>query len=388
MNKSKVLVCGDVEGKFKTLFSRVENINKKNGPFDMLLCVGNFFGTNDSGLEQYKNGILTVPVPTYILGPNSPNLVDLYSDINGCEICPNINYLGKRGVYTGTSGLKIAYVSGVESESGKSDYTFTNSDVESVRNICSKGNHKFQGVDILITSLWPKDITNGQKCQVHPEGSWLLSWLAVQVKPRYHFTGLQNVYFERSPYRNFSATGDTAEHSTRFIALAKVGNPDKQKWLYAVNIEPIDQMKTSELYQATTDLTECPYSNRMLLPMTSGKQERSAQFFYDMNSPVDGENDRKRRRKDDHQHRKKQPPNFDQESCWFCLASAAVEKHLVISIGTEAYLALAKGGIVPDHVLILPVGHHQSLSDLPEQVEEEINKYPKHDYKKNRKTYC
>jgi hypothetical protein len=53
------LVCGDVEGKFQTLFSRVENINKGHGPFDLLLCVGKFFGDTDEGLEPYRNGILT-----------------------------------------------------------------------------------------------------------------------------------------------------------------------------------------------------------------------------------------------------------------------------------------------------------------------------------------
>jgi len=45
-------------------------------------------------------------------------------------------------------------------------------------------------------------------------------------------------------------------------------------------------------------------------------------------------------------------------------------------VSIQSYLALAKGGMVPDHVLILPVGHHQSLSTLPDAVEEEIEKYP------------
>jgi hypothetical protein len=45
-------------------------------------------------------------------------------------------------------------------------------------------------------------------------------------------------------------------------------------------------------------------------------------------------------------------------------------------VSIQSYLALAKGGLVPDHVLILPVGHHQSLSTLPNEVEEEIEKYP------------
>lgn len=50
------LVCGDVSGKFKQFFSRVETINKKSGPFELLLCVGNFFGDKNEELIAYKNG--------------------------------------------------------------------------------------------------------------------------------------------------------------------------------------------------------------------------------------------------------------------------------------------------------------------------------------------
>ena len=50
--------------------------------------------------------------------------------------------------------------------------------------------------------------------------------------------------------------------------------------------------------------------------------------------------------------------------CWFCLASKEVEKHLVVSVGTYSYLALAKGGLTPDHLLILPIEHFQSTSDI------------------------
>ena len=103
--------------------------------------------------------------------------------------------------------------------------------------------------------------------------------------------------------------------------------------------------------------------------------------------------------------------------CWFCLGSPEVEKHLVVSVGTEVsvisshlmfrhylsdkillplynfdisftfvylyfqwifqcYLALAKGGLVPDHALILPIGHHQSMVLAPDEVRQEIDKYP------------
>lgn len=50
------LLCGDVEGKFDDLFKRVATIQKKSGPFDALLCVGNFFGINNREFSFYKLG--------------------------------------------------------------------------------------------------------------------------------------------------------------------------------------------------------------------------------------------------------------------------------------------------------------------------------------------
>ena len=38
-------------------------------------------------------------------------------------------------------------------------------------------------------------------------------------------------------------------------------------------------------------------------------------------------------------------------------------------------LALPKGGRTEDHVLILPIGHHANLVDLPEEVEQEVTKF-------------
>merc|ERR1711972_177267 len=35
----------------------------------------------------------------------------------------------------------------------------------------------------------------------------------------------------------------------------------------------------------------------------------------------------------------------------------------------------AKGGLVPDHLLILPIGHSQSAVDLSDDVTEEVNKF-------------
>jgi hypothetical protein len=43
MSAVKVLLAGDCLGGFDTLVKKVAAVNKKNGPFDLLLCVGQFF---------------------------------------------------------------------------------------------------------------------------------------------------------------------------------------------------------------------------------------------------------------------------------------------------------------------------------------------------------
>ena len=59
------------------------------------------------------------------------------------------------------------------------------------------------------------------------------------------------------------------------------------------------------------------------------------------------------------------------------LSSPEVEKHLVVSIGDHAYLALPKGPLNEDHLLVLPIAHHRCTLEIPEEVSEEIEKFKK-----------
>lgn len=376
--KLKILVAGDVQGKFRALFKRVSSVNEKSGPFDYLLCVGDVFGASDKEWNLVKSGAIEVPVTTYVLGPNKVEHLTKYSDINGCELCSNISYLGKRGVFTTSSGLRIAYVSG--KIDGPQDTSFSESDVVCVRDVCLRGQPNFKGVDILLTSMWPDAVSrfDNKAAENLPQGSPLISWLAAHIKPRYHFSGLHEVYYERPPFKNESAQGDTTQHNTRFVALSSVNNPGKHKWLYALSIIPMEHMKASELYLGSVDETKSPFSGLVFQSNPKGIQEKSAQFFYDMNAPSDSRRGKRGRNDDgDRDRKKRERPVFDQEKCWFCLASPQVEKHLVISIGTQAYLALAKGGLVEDHALILPVTHHQSTAEASQELLEEIEKFKK-----------
>lgn len=54
----KILVIGDVKGQFAVLQEKVSLINEKNGPFDLVLCVGDFFGDSESLLDNEEKSEL------------------------------------------------------------------------------------------------------------------------------------------------------------------------------------------------------------------------------------------------------------------------------------------------------------------------------------------
>ena len=67
---TKLLVSGDVRGEVAQLFDRVGPLHASKGPFDCLLCIGDFFGAAppDETLKRFRSGELVPPLRTYILG--------------------------------------------------------------------------------------------------------------------------------------------------------------------------------------------------------------------------------------------------------------------------------------------------------------------------------
>ncbi|GFU28835.1 CWF19-like protein 1 [Nephila pilipes] len=360
MSVSKILVCGDVEGNFKTLFTKIGTLHQKKGPFEYLLCVGNFFGSSDDEWKDIKAGKIPVPLTTYILGPNRREHLRFYPDDSN-EIVPNLIFLGKRGVLTGSSGLKIAYLSGLEKKDS-TEFSFSEKDVTELIARASSG-----AVDILLTSQWPQGVTKYAKpidiTESANNGSSLVAYLAKHLKPRYHFSGLSGVYYERLPYRNHQVLQELPMHTTRFIGLATVDNDKQLKWLYAFNITPFCSMTSKELTTSTGPVTECPY----------GVEECTNQFFYDTGSSSGQK--RKKSGEEKSSVKKKKNVGVSQERCWFCLTNPDVQKQLLLSIGDHSYITLAKGGLVRDHLLIIPLEHVAASTSLSESAEKEIEDY-------------
>lgn len=101
-------------------------------------------------------------MPTYILGPNKASDEKYFENLVDGEVCTNLTYLGKRGIYTLKSGVKIAYLSGVEATGNTAgEHEFTNADIQAVRNSCLVSKNcasDYRGVDVLLTSQWPYGI--------------------------------------------------------------------------------------------------------------------------------------------------------------------------------------------------------------------------------------
>lgn len=102
-------------------------------------------------------------MPTFILGPNSKEQASQYEGLVEGEVCPNLTYLGKRGVYTLSSGIRVAYLSGREQPGSDTnnpaeEYYFTKEDVLALCSSCKINPADYRGVDILLTSTWPKGL--------------------------------------------------------------------------------------------------------------------------------------------------------------------------------------------------------------------------------------
>uniref|UniRef100_A0A5K3FCF8 CwfJ_C_1 domain-containing protein n=2 Tax=Mesocestoides corti TaxID=53468 RepID=A0A5K3FCF8_MESCO len=192
--------------------------------------------------------------------------------------------------------------------------------------------------------------------------------------------------------RNHRVLEEREKLVTRFIGLAKVGNTKNLKYLYALKIKPVDKMSRVELVAQPPDVTENPYFETIKQRTKTKPKEtevQTDQYFYAV-SQKRGAGDGGGRRKMNWKLKKYEKqdnlsstddstaaPSRVQEACWFCLGNPQVAKHLLVTIATHAYLALPRGPLVKDHVLILTVGHHQSWLTCPEVVQADIEAYKK-----------
>ncbi|KAL9255044.1 Zinc finger CCCH domain-containing protein [Drosera capensis] len=287
------------------------------------------------------------------------------------------------------------------------------------------------------TNEWPSGVTNRAATnELSPEVSGDLdsdstvAELAAEIKPRYHIAGSKGIFYSREPYYN-----DGVVHVTRFIGLAAVGNKDKQKFIHAISPTPASMMTGIEISAKPTNTTLSPYNEdrrtnskeSVKRPVDNTVETQYWRYEVKKQRQGDGEQDKlcfkflssdcprgekcHFRHDPDAREQYKRGVCFDflnkgrcdrgpdcqfehklldesskrrrleggsinrSKECWFCLSSPNVEADMIVSIGEHFYCALAKGPLVDDHVLVIPIEHLHSTLSAPPECERELQKF-------------
>ena len=373
------IVTGALHGRFKEAFGKISKLHAKNA-FSLAILLGDLFAEptqeppeDGDDLRFLLNGEIAIPLPTYFtLGkhPLPQQIVDKLGSSDD-EICPNLYFLGKRSTTKTSEGIRIVTLGGsldpgITAGLSKDKHLPFHTEGD------AKALHGANAADILVTSNWPMSIRSRSTIKL-PEGAEesLLSAGAEQciadlcsaLKPRYHFSTSDSIFYEREPFFHLSKEGqpDTSP-ITRFISVAAYDNPAKQKWLYAFTIDP----NAAPPLTMPSGTTATPFTD------TTKKRQRlpdQVQAYSRFNHDS-GHQDPHRSNK---RARHKAPPPGPHE-CFFCLSNPNLATHLIASIAEDAYVTTAKGPLstpttyptltFPAHMLLIPLSHSPTLSTI------------------------
>lgn len=227
-----------------------------------------------------------------------------------------------------------------------------------------------KSADILLTAAWPANIRNGSvipKNDAYTEPPSLdhISELCKTLKPRYHLSSSPEFFFEREPFFHSVEGTPTAHPVTRFISLAANGNTTKQKSVYAFSLQEIVD-PTAALPPGTTISPFSPPSGPR-----QGKRQPLEQDPFRYSNGAGSDRRFKRRTQ-----------QIRPDECFFCLSNPDIGTHLIVAIGDDSYLTLAKGPLIesstnadmgldfPAHGLIIPLTHEPTLALVPQDARE------------------
>jgi diadenosine tetraphosphate (Ap4A) HIT family hydrolase len=347
-NTPHSIVLGAAHGRLSEILPKLSALHAKNN-FSFALLLGDVFASSsdddDDDIKKLLNGEINVPLPTYFtLGTQvglPPTVAERVVARDG-EVVENLFFLGKKGVIKTSEGVRIVAVG---------------------RGVDAKEVNALKGqnyADILVTSEWPAGVERYSASA--PAGVGVgdktIAELVRALRPRYHFVPGGEVFFEREPYRNQPRNPSEEPGVTRFYALADWGNDKKAKAMFAFSINVSEPPPA--IAQGTT---ACPYEEQR----GTKRAAEEGTFFWGDHTAGRQERPRHKRR---HQQQHRPPPGPD--SCFFCLSYPQLEKHLIVSIGSEAYLTTAKGPLTDKetnptelpfsgHILIIPFSHTPTL---------------------------
>mmetsp|Transcript_33531 Transcript_33531/g.60570 ORF Transcript_33531/g.60570 Transcript_33531/m.60570 type:complete len:525 (-) Transcript_33531:739-2313(-) len=149
-------------------------------------------------------------------------------------------------------------------------------------------------VDVLLTCEWPKAVTQGvpegllpQDLPIPSPGSEIVAEIVTLSRPRYHLTcstvGGANLHFVRPPFTHRDLGAGI--RSTRFISLASLAHPTKQKAMHALNLSPCNDMDPSVLSSPPEGATPSPFEVAAKRPMPEPEPMPTPNWRFEMPEP-------------------------------------------------------------------------------------------------------
>ncbi|ETI19451.1 hypothetical protein G647_09285 [Cladophialophora carrionii CBS 160.54] len=360
MGTAKILVVGSVQGEFKKAFEKISKLQAKQN-FALAIIVGDVFNPDNNEnssneLDALLTGQITVPLPTYFTVGDDPFPENVKAKLeSGTDLCPNLYYLGRKGIMTTTEGVRFVSLGGRLMQNEASSTEKPGNCDPSYLDTEARGLHGAHSSHILITNEWPANIRNGSKIDL-PEGvdgsrgTQSISNLCQALKPWYHFSSSPAGLWEREPFKHVADYNSLEEPSvTRFKSLPSVAAPTKE-WMTAFTLDTSRPPATVEPPAESPFVRSSPPRKRPAL------DDQAAYRRY----ADDGYEPR-------HNKRARKGPRSDPSDCFMCLNKPGSKTHLVVSLGEESMVTVSRGPLplpttfprlsFTGHVMIIPYYH-------------------------------
>lgn len=247
---------GDIHGRFHRVEAWLDALEAARGrPVDFVLAVGDVEAfrraddhrrkaakrTMPAEFAEYADGLRRMKRPLYFIGGNNEDFEAVHDAPEGCELAPNVHYLGRAGLRT-LKGLRIAYLSGIHAprfyeqplkrptslDTAKQAGYFRNFEVERLLPL--------RDVDILLVHEWPRGLPQ----QARDEGlvsdrllpsNWIgnpiTRRLVETLQPRWVLCGHSHKAFA------VSLGGDNRRPVSRVVCLDQAARADESVfWLH------------------------------------------------------------------------------------------------------------------------------------------------------------
>lgn len=226
-----VLAVGDVEA-----FRRADDHRRKAAKRTM-----------PAEFAEYADGTKRMKRPLYFIGGNNEDFEALHDTPQGCELAPNVYYLGRAGMRQ-LKGLRIGYLSGIHAprffdqplrrptslDTAKQAGYFRAPEVDRVAGL--------RELDLLLLHEWPRGLVQRARDEGHASGRPLPSyWLGNAITRRLVEALRPPWVLCGHSHRAFAVSlGDGHRPVSRITCLDQAARPDEAVfWLEYEGRQPL-----------------------------------------------------------------------------------------------------------------------------------------------------